>query len=68
MNIQITKNNFIIEDEIKAIEDIKDPDAAVSIFIGKVRNKKNGQVILSIDIEFYEKMALFQIKKIIRRI
>ena len=41
MNIQITKNNFIIEDEIKAIEGMKNPDAAISIFIGKVRKEKN---------------------------
>ena len=47
MNIQITKNNFIIEDEIKAIEDIKDPDAAVSIFIGKGRKEKNIKELFS---------------------
>ena len=61
MNIQITKNNFIIEDEIKAIEGIKDPDAAISIFIGKVRKEKN---LKELFIDCYPEMAKIEIQKI----
>tara|TARA_A100001011_G_scaffold313262_1_gene331047 strand:- start:814 stop:1257 length:444 start_codon:yes stop_codon:yes gene_type:complete len=68
MNIIFQRKDFSVKKQIDQFSKNNKNSGAMFSFIGKVRNKKNGQVILSIDIEFYEKMALFQIKKIIRKL
>ncbi|MDG2187419.1 MAG: molybdenum cofactor biosynthesis protein MoaE [Hyphomicrobiales bacterium] len=63
MHIEVKEDDFIIENEIVAIENIKDPDAAISIFVGKVRKEKK---LIKLFIDCYPEMAENEIQKIVQ--
>ena len=68
MQILFQRKKFIESDFINKFSlDNKDSGAIFS-FIGKVRHKNKNNNVLSIDIEIYEEMAHFQIKKIINKL
>ena len=68
MEIIFQRNNFIEGDLINKFSLDNKNSGAIFSFIGKARPKNQNNNILSIDIEFYEKMALVQIKKIINKL
>ena len=68
MQIIFQKNNFFEGDFISKFSLHNVNSGAIFSFIGKARPTNQNQKILSIDIEFYEKMALVQIKKIINKL
>ena len=68
MQIIFQKNKFIESDYINKFSLDNKNSGAIFSFIGKVRPKNQNNNVLSIDIELYEKMAHFQIKKIINKL
>ena len=62
--IKIQKGDFNLEEEINAIKSKYKNAGAVSTFIGYVRNINNNKKVLSIDLEVYENMASYSLKKI----
>ena len=63
MQILFQRKKFIESDFIKKFSSDNKNSGAIFSFIGKVRPKNQNNNVLSIDIELYEKMAHFQIKK-----
>ena len=65
----IFQKNFVIEKQISLFSKTnKINEGAIVLFVGKARHKNKNKKILSIDIELYEKMAIFQTKKIIKNL
>ena len=67
MQILFQRKKFSSDFINKFSSDNKNSGAIFS-FIGKVRPKNQNNNVLSIDIELYEKMAYFQINKIINKL
>ncbi len=69
MKVIFQKQNFVIEKQISLFSKTnKINEGAIVLFVGKARHKYKDKKILSIDIELYEKMAIFQTKKIIKNL
>ncbi len=69
MKIIFQKEELVIEKQINLFSKSNNTNAgAITSFIGKVRPTNNDKKVLSIDVELYEKMALFQTKKIIKNL
>ena len=68
MQIIFQKENFVEGDFINKFSLENKNSGAIFSFIGKVRPKSQNNKVISIDIEFYEKMAQVQIKKIINKL
>ena len=69
MKVIFQKKNFVIEKQISLFSKTnKKNEGAIVLFVGKARHKNKDKKILSIDIELYEKMAIFQTKKIIKNL
>ena len=68
MQILFQRKKFIESDFINKFSLDNKNSGAIFSFIGKVRPKNQNNKVLSIDIELYEKMAHFQIKKIINKL
>ena len=66
MNIIFQKKKFNVEKITREFSDNNLNAGSIFSFVGKVRPKNNNKQIKSIDIEFYEKMAIFQMEKIIK--
>ena len=62
--IKIQKEDFNLEEEIKAIQSQHRNIGGVSTFVGYVRDINNNKKVLSIDLEVYEEMAASSLKKI----
>ena len=66
MKIIFQKNDFNLEKQMDLFSKSNPHNAgAIFSFIGKVRPLSENKKIISIDIELYEKMAMYQTKKII---
>ena len=68
MKIIFQKEEFCVERYIEEFSKANSDAGAITSFIGKVRPKFNKKKIKSLDIELYEKMALFQMKKVIKEL
>ena len=68
MKIIFQKESFSVEKNIDEFSLNNSGNGAIFSFIGKVRHKNKDKDIISIDIELYEKMALFQMEKIITKL
>ena len=68
MKIIFQKEEFCVERYMREFSKANSDAGAITSFIGKVRPKFNKKQIKSLDIEFYEKMALFQMKKVIKEL
>ena len=62
--IKIQKEDFNLENEIKAIQSQHRNIGGVSTFVGYVRDINNNKKVLSIDLEVYKEMAASSLKKI----
>lgn len=62
--IKIQKEDFNLEEEIKAIQSQHRNIGGVSTFVGYVRDINNNKKVLSIDLEVYKEMAASSLKKI----
>ena len=62
--IKIQKEDFNLENEIKAIQSQHRNIGGVSTFVGYVRDINNNKKVLSIDLEVYKEMATSSLKKI----
>ncbi len=67
MKIFFQKKDFSIDKEFIKFSKSNHSAGSIVSFIGKVRPKKEKELITSIEIELYEKMALFQLQKIISK-
>jgi molybdopterin synthase catalytic subunit len=65
MNIIFQKENFSVKKEIDSFSNSNRNSGSIMSFLGKVRPLNENREIKSIDIEFYEKMAFYQTKKIV---
>ena len=63
--IKIQKEDFNVEEEINIIKKRHSNVGAVTSFIGYVRDNNNNEVVESINLEVYKKMAHKQFEKII---
>ncbi|MFL2661183.1 MAG: molybdenum cofactor biosynthesis protein MoaE [Alphaproteobacteria bacterium] len=68
MKIIFQKEEFCVQNKIEEFSKSNSDAGAILTFIGKVRPRFNKKNIKSLDIEFYEKMALFQMKKVIKEL
>ena len=68
MEIKFQKENFSVEKELANFSNSNTSSGSIMSFLGKVRPLNGNREIQSIDIEFYEKMALFQTKIIILKL
>lgn len=66
MDIIFQKKNFNVEKIISVFSDNNKNAGSIFTFIGKVRPKNKNKQVKSIDVEFYEKMAVVQMEKIIK--
>lgn len=66
MDIIFQKKNFNVEKIIRVFSDNNKNAGSIFTFIGKVRPKNKNKQVKSIDVEFYEKMAIIQMEKIIK--
>ena len=64
MKIIFQQEDFNVEKNIKFFSESNKNAGSVFSFIGKVRPKNKNLKIKDIDIEFYEEMALYQMKKV----
>lgn len=68
MEIIFQKEEFRAEKYTEEFSKSNSNAGAIISFIGKVRPKFNQKEIKSLDIEFYERMAFFQMKKAIKEL
>ena len=68
MKIIFQEEDFNVEKNIKFFSESNKNAGSVFSFVGKVRPKNKNLKIKDIDIEFYEEMALYQMKKIINKL
>ncbi|MEE2694893.1 MAG: molybdenum cofactor biosynthesis protein MoaE [Pseudomonadota bacterium] len=68
MDIKFQKENFCIKEELANFSNSNKSSGSIMAFLGKVRPLNGNRKIESIDIEFYEKMALYQTKIIILKL
>ena len=68
MNIIFQKDDFRSGQEINQFSLNNKNAGSIFSFIGKVRPQKANKEITSIEVEIYEKMALIQMKKIIKNL
>jgi len=68
MDIIFQKEEFCVERYTEEFSKSNSNAGAIISFIGKVRPKFNQKEIKSLDIEFYERMAFFQMKKAIKEL
>jgi len=68
MKIKFQKEDFNINQEITNFTSKNSYSGSTMSFLGKVKQKNRGKKVRSIDIEFYEKMAFYQTKLIIKKI
>ena len=64
-NIHISSDPLIPEDVINVVSKLN--SGAVNVFIGRVRDQTNKKKVLRLEYEAYEKMAVSEIGKIIRK-
>jgi len=60
--IHISENPLQVQEILDLVRD--DGSGAVDIFVGTVRNQTKGKLVLQLDFEAYEKMALSEMQKI----
>ena len=63
MKIIFQKKKIYPERELKYFTKNNKLSGSTMLFLGRVRDYRNKNKIVSMEIEFYEKMALFQTKK-----
>ncbi|MBF91954.1 MAG: molybdenum cofactor biosynthesis protein MoaE [Rickettsiales bacterium] len=68
MKIIFQKKKIYPERELKYFSMKNKLSGSTMSFLGKVRNHRNKKKIMSMEIEFYERMALFQTKKVLKKI
>ena len=68
MKIRFQKEDFNVQQEIQSFISRNSFAGSSMSFLGKVKPKNKNKKITNIDIEFYEKMAFFQTKLIIKKI
>jgi molybdopterin synthase catalytic subunit len=61
--IKITEKNIDVQKVIDSVSSLE--AGAVNVFIGTVRNNAHGKIVLWLEYEAYESMAVSEIKKII---
>ena len=65
MKIIFQKKKIYPELELKYFTKNNKLSGSTMLFLGRVRDYRNKKKIVSMEIEFYEKMALFQTKKVL---
>ena len=68
MKIIFQKKKIYPERELKYFTKNNKLSGSTMLFLGRVRDYINKNKIVSMEIEFYEKMALFQTKKVLNEI
>tara|TARA_Y100000994_G_C15634051_1_gene418327 strand:- start:255 stop:674 length:420 start_codon:yes stop_codon:yes gene_type:complete len=68
MKIIFQKEKIYPERELKYFAKKNRLSGSTMLFLGRVRDHRNKKKIVSMEIEFYEKMALFQTKKVLKKI
>ena len=68
MKIIFQKKKIYPELELKYFTKNNKLSGSTMLFLGRVRDYRNKNKIVSMEIEFYEKMALFQTKKVLNEI
>ena len=64
----ISKKKIHPELELKSFTKNNKLSGSTMLFLGRVRDYRNKKKIVSMEIEFYEKMALFQTKKVLNNL